>query len=126
MGFYSDMDAMVQDLLLPDTQGGLGQGTIVLRRVVPGTPDPDEPWVPVAPTTTNYTLKGVAKRLHQRYEGGALIVETGDMVTFAVPTVTPTLATDKIVIDGVERVMTNLKSIPAAGTPVAYQAWCAL
>lgn len=126
MGFYSDMDAMVQELLLPDAQGGLGQGTILLRRVIPGVPNPAQPWVPVAPTVTDTVLKGAAKRLHQRYEGGALVVETGDMVTFAVPAVTPTLATDKMVIDGVERVITNLKPIPSAGTPVAYQAWCAL
>lgn len=45
-------------------------------------------------------------------------------VTFAVPTVEPQI-TDKLVIDGAERVITNLTPIPPAGTVVAYKAWCA-
>jgi len=68
--------------------------------------------------------KAAAKRLQQRYENGVLIVETGDMVTFAVPEVEP-LITDTLMIDGVECVITNLTAIPPAGTVVAYKAWCA-
>jgi hypothetical protein len=71
-----------------------------------------------------WPLKAAVKRLHQRYEGGVLIVETGDIVTFAVPAVTPVL-TDKLVIDGVERLISNLTPIPSAGTTVAWKAWCA-
>lgn len=53
-----------------------------------------------------------------------MIVETGDMVTFAVPAVVPAV-TDLLVIDGIERVITNLTPIPGAGTVVAWKAWCA-
>lgn len=122
MGFYDEMAAMVQDVLLPDTEGGLGQGAISLKRVttVPG----ENPWDPPTETEVTYPLKAAVKRLHQRYENGVLIVETGDMVTFAVPDVVPAL-TDTLVIDGKERAITNLTPVPGAGVTVAYKAWCA-
>lgn len=122
MGFYDEMAAMVQDVLLPDTEGGLGQGAVSLKRVttVPG----ENPWDPPTETAVTYPLKAAVKRLHQRYENGVLIVETGDMVTFAVPDVVPAL-TDTLVIDGKERAITNLTPIPGAGTVVAWKAWCA-
>jgi hypothetical protein len=100
------------------------QGTVQLVRVTPGTPDPATPWEPAAPTQTTYDLKATVTREHQRYENGVLIVETGDMVMFAVPEVTPVLS-DKLVIDGALRSITNLTPIPAAGDPVAWKAWCA-
>lgn len=99
------------------------QGSIQLKRVTT-TPGPN-PWdPPVEGTPSIYELDAVVKRLHQRYENGVLIVETGDMVTFAVPEIAPSI-TDKLVIDGVERVITNLTPIPPAGTVVAWKAWCA-
>lgn len=117
--FYDDMRDMAGEVL-----ADFAQGTAILRRVVPGTPNPDEPWVPVEPTLTDYPLSATVKRLHQRYEGGVLVVETGDMVTFAAPAVTP-LITDTLIIDGAERVITNLTPVPAAGQPVMWKAWCA-
>jgi len=56
---------------------------------------------------------------------GVLIVESGDLITFAVREVEP-LVSDHLIIDGVERVITNLTRTPAAGTIVAWRAWCAL
>lgn len=100
------------------------QGSVQLKRVTTAAPDPSTPWIPGAETVATYPIKATVRRMHQRYENGVLIVETGDMVTFAVPAVTP-LMTDKLVIDGVERSITNLTPIPAAGTPVAWKAWCA-
>jgi hypothetical protein len=123
MGFYDDMADMVQEMLLPDEEGGLGQGTVKLLRVTRAAPDPSTPWIPGAEATTTYPLKASVKRLHQRYENGVLIVETGDMVTFAVPEVVPAV-TDRIVTDGAERAITNLTPVPSAGTPVAWKAWC--
>lgn len=122
MGFYDDMAAMVQDLLLPDTEGGLGQGSVSLKRVT--TTAGPNPWDPPTETAVTYPLKAAVSRLHQRYENGVLIVETGDMVTFAVPDVVPAL-TDTLVIDGKERAITNLTPIPGAGQAVAWKAWCA-
>lgn len=124
MGFYDEMADMVLEVLMPDADGGLGQGVVSLKRVTTAPSDPDTPWIPGAEAVTTYPLKAAVKRLHQRYEGGVLIVQTGDMVTFAVPEVVPSI-TDKLVIDGVERAITNLTPVPGAGTVVAWKAWCA-
>jgi hypothetical protein len=98
------------------------QGKVILKRVTT-SPPPNE-WTPGEETETRYDLSATVKRLHQRYENGVLIIETGDMVTFAVPEVAPGL-TDMLIVDGVERVITNLTKIPSAGTVVVYKAWCA-
>jgi hypothetical protein len=98
------------------------QGTVTLKRITL-TPGENE-WHPPVETPVTYPLKATVKRLHQRYENGVLIVETGDMVTFAVPEVVPEL-TDTLVIDGVERAITNLTPIPPVGIVVAHKVWCA-
>ena len=123
-GFYNDMADMVLELLAPGDEDGLGQGTVLLKRERPGVPDPEAPWEPVEPAVETWPLKAAVKRLHQRYENGVLIVETGDMVTFAVTAVTP-VVTDLLVIDGGDRAITNLIPLPGAGTVVAWKAWCA-
>ncbi|MGX5827370.1 hypothetical protein [Mesorhizobium sp. 43Arga] len=123
-GFYDEMADMVSELLQPDADGGLGQGLVQLKRETPGAVDPDQPWIPVEPTVQTWVLNAVLKRLHQRYENSVLIVETGDMVTFAVAGVVPEI-TDSIVINGADRAITNLTPIPPAGTVVAWKVWCA-
>lgn len=115
-GFYDEMQEVATELLTE-----FAQGVVSLKRtaLTPGTNE----WDPPAETATTYPLSAAVKRIHQRYEGGVLIVETGDMVTFAVPAVVPAL-TDTLIIDGVERAITNLTPIPAAGTVAAWKAWC--
>lgn len=115
--FYDEMRGVADELL-----GEFAQGTVLLKRITT-IPGPNE-WDPPVETAVTYPLKATVKRLHQRYENGVLIVETGDMVTFAVPEVVPVL-TDTLVIDGQERAITNLTPIPPAGTVVAWKAWCA-
>lgn len=117
MTFYDEMRGVADDLLAE-----FAQGSVQLKRVA--TTPGENPWDPPTETAVTYPIKATVKRLHQRYENGVLIVETGDMVTFAVPEVVPEL-TDTLVIDGKERVITNLTPIPPAGTVVAYKAWCA-
>lgn len=126
MSFYDDMQVAAADLL-----ADFKQGEIQLRRVSVGTP-PNE-WTPGTPTTVEYDLFAVASRLHQRYEKGVLIIETGDMVTFspkalldgAETSITP-IMTDLLIIDGSIRAITSLKPVPSAGTVVVWKAWCAL
>lgn len=66
----------------------------------------------------------MVRRVHQRYENGILIVQTGDIVTFAVPPVVPILS-DDLVIDGTVRAITNLRPTPSTGIVVAWKAFCA-
>jgi hypothetical protein len=93
-----------------------------LRRIALSTPANE--WETPVPTTTDYPVKLVSRRVNRRYENGALVIETGDLVTFSVPAVEPAM-TDRLVIDGTERVMKSLKKIPSAGTVLAYTAFVA-
>ncbi|WP_425087773.1 hypothetical protein [Stappia sp.] len=99
----------------------VNQGTVVLKRVTVSPPPND--YTEGAETVETWPLKATVKRMHQRYENGVLIVETGDMVTFATLDTVP-LITDLITIDGRDRAITNLTPIPGAGTPVMWKAWC--
>lgn len=98
------------------------QGEVKITRMTPGVPDPATPWIPGPPVITEETLKATVRRVEQKYVDGALIVGTEDQVTFAVPSFEPTMA-DQFTVDGVVRVLKDLRSIPAAGTPVAYLAF---
>lgn len=120
MGFYDDMAGMVHELLLPDAEGGLGQGTVVLTRVST-TAGPND-WTPGAETLTTYTLDAVVRRVETKYVDGTLIVATDNQITFAVPAIVPRMA-DRLTIDGKNYVMKDLRPIPAAGVPVAYIAF---
>lgn len=118
-GFDDEMVDMATELI-----GEFKQGTVTLSRTVTAEPDPATRWIPGVETTATYPLDAVVKRVDQRYENGVLIIQTGDIVTFAVPAVVPSM-TDKLVIDGTERVITSLRPTPAAGTVVAWKAFCA-
>lgn len=113
---------MVSELLLPDAQGGLGQGTVSLKRIetTPGA----NPWDPPVEVATTYMLKAAVRRVSTKYVDGSLILATDNQVTFAVPSVTP-LMTDTLVIDGQEHAMKDLRPLPGAGTVVAYIAFIA-
>jgi len=124
MGFYDEMAEMVSEMLQPEEKDGLGQGTVQLKRTTTAEPDPATPWIPGEETTATYPLDAAVKRVDQRYENGVLIIATGDIVTFAVPAIVPAMS-DTIIIDGVERVITSLRPTPAAGTVVAWKAFCA-
>jgi hypothetical protein len=114
---YASMQATATGLL-----GEFAQGVVSLRRatVTPGA----NPWDPPTRTTADTPLSAVVKRMHQRYENGVLIVETGDQVIFNVPAVEPLLS-DQLVIGGKARAITSLTPIPPSGTVVVYKAWCA-
>lgn len=136
MGFYDDMAAMADELLLPDAQGGFGQGLVQLKRITV-TPPPND-WTPGTETETLWTLKAAVRRLHQRYENGVLIIETGDQI---IASVTATLTSvdgeavapqdqtfeprnsDIIVVDGADRAIDNITPIPGAGTTSAWKLW---
>lgn len=102
--------------------GRFNQGTVQFLREN-ATQGPDE-WTPGEPWREIFSLSATVRRVEQKYVDGTLIVGTEDQVTFAVPSVEPVM-TDKILIDGHERVLIDIRRIPAAGTPVAYMAFVA-
>ncbi len=118
--FYDEMEDMVQEVL---DVSELGQDGIILIVKVK-TPAANS-WDKPTTVPASYPLRGAAKRVNQRYENGALIVATGDLVTFAPPEIEPKVE-HFISINGNERAITSLKRIPSAGTVVAWQAFCEL
>lgn len=122
--FYADMAKMASGLLAPTSQGGLGQGSIVLSHSAPGTPDPSQPWLPVEPVITTESLRGavrgVDKRLVGTEIGGQVILASDRQAICAVPVMTYT-AGDTLVIDGVPVHIIAVEKIPAAGIASAVK-----
>jgi len=116
MGFYDDMQAVATDLLTE-----FKQGTVVLIKSTPGTVDPAKPWIPVAGSTTNYTLNATVRPVSKKFIDGTSIIATDSEITFAHPGV-EVLPGDKFTIDGKQVVTLLVKRIPEAGTVVAWKA----
>lgn len=136
MGFYDEMADMTAELLMPDASGGLGQGLVQIKRITVGEPPND--WTPGSEVETVWTLRAAVRRLHQRYEGGVLIIETGDQIIASVTATLTKLAGsavtpleqafdphngDILVIDGADRAIDNITPIPGAGTVSAWKLW---
>lgn len=123
MAFYAEMNAMVKDLLKPDTSGGLGQVGIRLVREVAAPPDPDAPWLGSTVETEETTLLAVASGVDDLADG-VTILSTDVLVTSAVPDVPWELAdgvTLRIEINGVRYSVVSVDTMPRAGTPVAVK-----
>lgn len=123
MAFYDDMAKMARDLLAPDTQGGLGQGSITLTRTTPGTPGPN-PWDPVTPTTQTVTIRGavrgISKELVGAEVGGTVLVASDRQAICEVPSIEYT-AGDVLAVDGIPVHVISVEKIPAAGITSAVR-----
>ena len=122
--FYQEMQQMARDLLAPTSAGCLGQGTLVLTSITPGTPDPLEPWKPVTPQTTTQTLRGAVKGVSSKLigveVGGTVIVSTDREAITEVPSIAYK-AGDLFSVDGKEVRVISVQPIPAAGTVSAVR-----
>lgn len=122
--FYTEMAQMARDLLAPTSLGGLGQGTITLTRMVPGTPNPETPWIPVEPVPETVTVRGavrgVSKELIGTEVGSAVIVASDRQAITEVPTIAYT-AGDTLSVDGKPVMVLSVQNIPAAGVVSAVK-----
>jgi hypothetical protein len=121
--FYSDMAQVASDLLAPTSQGGLGQGEIVLTRKTPGTPGPN-PWEPVEPVTQSETLRGAVSGVSQELVGteigGTVILSSDRQAICAVPAL-QYQAGDVLSVGGVPVHILGVQRIPAAGIAAAVK-----
>lgn len=122
MSFYDDMADMGAELLLPDADGGLGQGVVTLRQITTGpSAEPGEPGVE---TETLITVNATGTRVSQAFAKGTLVVERGDILNISpfglneagekVPVIISN--GDQIIVDGDTRSLIDVKPTPAIGT----------
>lgn len=121
--FYESMRAMTSQLLSPTSQGGLGQGSVVLSREVAGA-EPVNPWDPVQTDTKTETLKaavrGVDKRLVGTEVGGTVLLASDRQAICAVPVMDYT-AGDTLIVDDKPVHIIAVENIPAAGIRAAVK-----
>src|SRR5690554_780783 len=120
--FYESMRQTAEDLLSPTSQGGLGQGSIVLSRQssTPGA----NPWDPPVTTTTTETLKGAVRGVSKELigvEAGGTVILASDRQAICAPPSMGYTAGDTLVVDGVPVVIISVQNIPAAGTVSAIR-----
>lgn len=124
MAFYSELAAMVRDLTKPDTQGGLGQGKIVLIHLLPGTQDPLKPWEPVSPIESPEEIQGAVRGVSSKLVGtevNGVVLNVSDRIAITeVPSI-PYAAGDKLSVDGKIVTVLHVQNIPAAGTTAAVR-----
>ena len=101
-----------------------------IRRVVPGTPDPAEPWIPVDPTITYTTVRVVVFDKELRDVNGTLIGQTKRTITISgAAGIAPT--DDDTIAEGIEAAdasetsawqeITAVRPLAPAGIAVLYE-----
>lgn len=131
MAFYADMANMARELLLPDSQGGLGQGVVTVVRVVQN-PRPDDwpawqPWDD-AETQETYLLRAAVSGVAEKYVDGVTILATDQMLICAdymelAGAVVPfdMEVGDVINVDGKPLTTIRRIDIPGAGVKAAHK-----
>lgn len=124
MAFYAQMAAMARDLLKPDTEGGLGQGNLVLHHNTIPAPDPDKPWEIPEPIVQmeliRGAVKGVSEELIGKEVGGAVIVASDLEAICEVPQIPYTVG-DDLYVDSDPMKIIDIHKIPAAGVTAAVR-----
>lgn len=127
MAFWLEMQAMVSDLLRPDTDGGLGQVTIELTRTVPGVVAPDRDWEAVPPASIETEQLLAAASGADEYADGTTVLKTDLRIVSAVPTIDWRMpvagesARLSLTLDGRPVEIVRVRGMPPVGVPVAVE-----
>lgn len=120
--FYESMRQTAEDLLAPTSQGGLGQGNIVLSRQT--SVPVDNPWHPPVTTTSTETLRGAVSGVSKELIGvemGGTVILASDRQAICAPPQMGYIAGDTLVVDGVPVHIVAVQKIPAAGVTSAVR-----
>lgn len=122
---YARAAALTQRMLKPTSEGGYGQGSIVLIRLTPGDP-PANAWDPPAdPISVRTTLRGAASGVSKELVGveaspGTTIVAT-DLQIIVAPWGGAYEPGDILELDGAPLTILAVRNIPAVGTVAAIK-----
>lgn len=124
--FYAEMAAMVNDLLKPTSQGGLGQGLLQLGRktTTPAGNEWDPPIDTVAPLeTVKGAVRGVSADMVAASPIGPSgpIIKASDLSAVIAPPKGDYRTGDVFMIDGQPFDILTVTNIPPAGTLVAVR-----
>ena len=87
---------------------------LTLTRTVAGTPDEDEPWLPVTPTTTTYPCRGFEDNYSAYYIVNGLALQGDRRIMILAPSLSVTpIAGDQITSRGETFTVVSVKSDPA-------------
>lgn len=120
---YSRMAEVSARLLAPTSQGGMGQGSVILTRVTPGVPGPN-PWDPVIPTTQTETLRAAVRGVDRRLVGtsvGDAVILASDRQCICAPPAMVYSPGDVLSVDGVPVHIISVEKLPAAGIASAVK-----
>lgn len=133
MDFFEEMQQMARELLAPTSQGGFGQGRVVLVRNPPAVANPAGDWEePGRPSplreVVGASVSGAlpAGQQSQEYGDGVVILSTDLKVLTAVPQevdwrMDPKGVVLELEIDGKLMTVLRSKGIMAAGIPAAIE-----
>lgn len=123
--FYSEMAGVTRELLAPTSEGGLGQGSIVLVRFIPAA-EPSNPWDPPAePTPVRTVLDGAATGVSKELLGTPLANGTAILASdkSVIVSVWPGDAEpeDILELDGAAHTIMRVDRIPPVGITAAVR-----
>lgn len=121
--FYESMGQVASELLAPTSQGGLGQGNVVLSRTVMVSP-PDEPWLPPEETPQRETLRAAVKGISKELvgtEAGSTVLVASDREAICAPISMGYTAGDTLIVDGTPVHIIAVQRIPEAGVTSAVK-----
>lgn len=141
-GFYDDMRGVALELLAPEAEGGLGQGTILVIRTTDDKPADWPTWEPWTGTITTktYRIYGVVSGVAKELVDGTTILAS-DMMLICADRMTlsetkvgddePTASNTEVAfslgvpetinIDGVPFTTLQRVPVPGAGTKAAHK-----
>lgn len=126
MGFYDEMADFADEILSPESEGGLGQGTVTLKRT--SFASTSNAWENGAATTLTYTLKAAVRGVSKKYVDGSVILDSDLQLTVSPKATTsggskvnlaPAM-TDLITLDGKTKAPKKIMPVPAVGVVAAY------
>lgn len=122
---YTRMADVSKRMLRPASEGGMGQGSIVLVKYVPGPP-PAQLWEPPSPPVPQRTplrgaVRGVGKELIGTAADNGTVIEAGDLQVIVAPWGGNADPEDVLELDGEAATVMSVQNIPAIGIPSAVR-----